>query len=74
MVPLAQKDAKAGPGTSLGPRLPELFYMTDEQRYQDLIAFGYRLRDRIRGFIEEVNAMPDEPGPVQMALNTWRVA
>jgi hypothetical protein len=48
--------------------------MTDEQRYQDLIDFGYRLRDRIRGFIDAVNAIPDEQGPVGMALTTWRVA
>jgi hypothetical protein len=48
--------------------------MTNEQRYEDLIQLGHRLRARLRGFVEELNAIPDEQGPVGMALITWRVA
>lgn len=45
----------------------------DKDEVRDLIALGHRVRMRIRSLAEDVDALPEEMGPVGAALATWRV-
>lgn len=48
--------------------------MTPAQRYDDLIRLGHAIRSRIRTIADELNRLPNEEGPIGLALITWRVA
>jgi len=48
--------------------------MTEDQRIEDMLALAHRVRSRILVLIDEINAIPDELGPIANAFTTWRVA
>lgn len=47
--------------------------ISDADRIRDPVALGNRVRARIKILIDELDALPEEPGPVGLALITWRV-
>jgi hypothetical protein len=46
----------------------------DARRIADMLALGRRVRNRLRDVANEIDALPEEEGPVAIALVTWRVA
>jgi hypothetical protein len=46
----------------------------DSQAIEDMLALGRRVRERLRAVAHEIDALPEEEGPVAIALVTWRVA
>jgi len=48
--------------------------LTNEERFDGMLALGERVRARIRAIADEIHNQPEKHGPIDAALETWRVA